>query len=211
MKLNVRSVLDLSKGNFILKVERPKNLQFNAGQYFSISIPHLGVNREYSVSSGREEEDLEFFIREIDEGTLSPNLRKLDKSMTVSLNGPYGEFTLDENYMKKKLLFVASGTGVAPFKSFIKSYNNLNYTLLHGVRYFEDLNINLIDKNRIIPCVSRENGATYKRVTNYLTNEDLSKFDQFYLCGNKSMITDTIGILLKKKISTNSIFMETYF
>ena len=76
---------------------------------------------------------------------------------------------------------------------------------------FEDLKINLKDQTRIIPCVSRQNGTKYKRVTDFLNNENLSVFEEFYLCGNRSMITDSIEILQKKNISTNNIYMETYF
>tara|TARA_E500000178_G_C16951831_1_gene721666 strand:+ start:489 stop:1124 length:636 start_codon:yes stop_codon:yes gene_type:complete len=211
MDLKVRSVSDLSEGNFLLRTEKPKELSFEPGQYFSVSVSNMGINREYSVSSGNKEDELEFMIRQIDDGTLSPNLRKLVKNHQISLNGPFGKFIIEKDSFSKKLLFIASGTGVAPFKSFIKSYKNLNFTLLHGARTFEDLKINLKDQTRIIPCVSRQKGTKYKRVTDFLNNEDLSIFEEFYLCGNSSMITDSIEILQKKNISTNNIFMETYF
>lgn len=211
MDLKVRSVLDLSEGNFLLRTEKPKDLSFEPGQYFSVSVSNMGINREYSVSSGNKEDELEFMIRQIDDGTLSPNLRKLEKNHQISLNGPFGKFIIEKDSFTKKLLFVASGTGVAPFKSFIKSYKNLNFTLLHGVRTFGDLKINLEDQTRIIPCVSRQKGTKYKRVTDFLNHEDLTIFEEFYLCGNSRMITDSVEILQKKNISTNNIFMETYF
>ena len=31
----------------------------------------MGINREYSVSSGNQEDELEFMIRQIDDGTLA--------------------------------------------------------------------------------------------------------------------------------------------
>ena len=59
MDLKVRSVLDLSEGNFLLRTEKPKELSFEPGQYFSVSVSNM-VLTENTQFSGNQEDELEW-------------------------------------------------------------------------------------------------------------------------------------------------------
>ena len=128
----------LSKSTFKLIIDRG-NLNFRAGQCVNLGLPNSGINREYSTYSGEQEKILEFLIREVEGGDVSPSLRKLKTGDTIEIDGAYGLFTLPElKPEEKSYVFVATGTGIAPFHGFIRTRLDLNYTLLHGTRLIEE-------------------------------------------------------------------------
>lgn len=99
-------------------VETEEVPEFVAGQY--LSIRYKGTSRPYSVASSPDQDYLEFCIRRVPGGRLTPELSvDLDPGDEVSLRGPYGEFVM-EPPSERDLVFLATGTGVAPFKSMIE-------------------------------------------------------------------------------------------
>ena len=72
----VIKIIPYGSANFILRTER-KNIKFNPGQFFSIGVPGIPINREYSVSSSINDDYLDFLIREISDGVLSSKLKTL--------------------------------------------------------------------------------------------------------------------------------------
>lgn len=90
---------------------------FVAGQY--LSIRYKGTTRPYSVASSPDRDYIEFCIRRVPGGRLTPELSvDLEPGDQISLRGPYGEFVM-EPPSRRDLVFLATGTGVAPFKSMI--------------------------------------------------------------------------------------------
>ena len=81
---NVIEVQNLSDGNFILRVENP-GINFYPGQFFSLGISDMSINREYSVASSSKKEFIYFFIREVEGGSLTPNLRKLNRGDKIKI------------------------------------------------------------------------------------------------------------------------------
>ena len=118
---SVLEVKNLSSGNFILRIEK-KQIKFNAGQFFSVGIENLGINREYSVASSPSENYIDFFIREVKDGSLTSKLRKLKAGDKVKVLGPYGEFYLDTFDKNKEYIFIETGTGLEPFISIIDNF-----------------------------------------------------------------------------------------
>jgi ferredoxin-NADP reductase len=119
----VIKIIRYGSANYILRVER-NNIKFNPGQFFSIGVPGVPINREYSVGSGVDENYLDFLIREINDGVLSTKLKNLKKDDQIKILGPYGEFYLKEFNINKRYNFFASGSGLAPFISIINSFKN---------------------------------------------------------------------------------------
>lgn len=215
----VIKIIKYGSANFILRVER-NNIKFQPGQFFSIGIPGVPINREYSVSSGINEDYLDFLIREINDGVLTTKLKILKKDDQIKILGPYGEFYLKEFNTNKKYNFFASGSGLSPFLSIISSFKNLNYNIFHGVRLFEDIYMESELKNYNV-FISRPNDATkHKTIRIYngrITNnfENIKKYitanDLFFICGNNLMINDVYNYLEKNNIKNNNIYSELFF
>lgn len=203
----------LSLGTFLLRVERPEG-PIRAGQCYSIGSQELGVNREYSMYSGANDPFLEFLIREVDGGVVSPFLARCKEGDLLEIAGPFGEFCLDNQKVSStRFVFIASGTGIAPFRSFVKTFSNLNYIIYHGVRY-EDECYGREDFgcDSYISAISRPSTSKAgQRVTDVLGSAKLASDSLYYLCGNRKMITDVIAILRTEKIPGGSIYTESFF
>lgn len=203
----------LTSETFVLRTNKLEH-PLVAGQCFSIGVPHVAINREYSIYSGSSEPHYDFLIRRVEGGIVSNALSELKAGDVVDLWGPFGAFTLDQHsILKNKFVFIASGTGIAPFHSFVRSYPNLDYQILHGIRYeSEQYDRDDYNEGAYFPCVSRPTSAGKPmRVTDLIEKLEISGDETFYLCGNRNMINDSISLLRRKGINGNQIFTETFF
>lgn len=211
-RAEVLSVRYLSQSTYVLTAKR-NNFKFIPGQCVNIGLVGSAVNREYSTYSGINDTYLGFLIRKVTGGLVSVGLSKLKKGDKVTLDGAYGKFIIANPHKKQKFMFIATGSGIAPFHSFVKSYPTLDYRILHGIAYkSEQYNRDDYGKSRYISCVSREKGGDFAgRVTDYLQNKHLYSDALYYLCGNKSMINDVYDILRDRNINGSNIFTEVFF
>jgi NAD(P)H-flavin reductase len=207
-------VLDIqhkTPNTFCLRIERPNGV-IASGQCFNVGIPGIDINREYSMYSGADAPYLEFLIRVVEDGLVSSYLQKLNIGDLVELDGPYGEFCIPSERLFSKFVFIGSGTGIAPFHSFVKTFPNLNYHILHGVRH-ENETYDAADyqQGKYIPCISQNSNGQSMRVTDYLHQHPLAKDSIIYLCGNRNMIIDAVQILLDQGIGGDQIISEVFF
>jgi ferredoxin/flavodoxin---NADP+ reductase len=189
-------------------------LSFRAGQCFNLGLKGSGVNREYSIYSGENDPYLEFLIKEVKGGIVSPALRKVEQGTAFDLHGPYGSFTIDPSQIgQRKFLFIGTGTGIAPFHSFVNSYPNINYQIIFGIKTLsEQYDRSDYDISKIIYCVSRECWEGFNgRVTLYLKNITFDRSNICYLCGNQRMIHAVYDLLRENGFSGNQIFTEAFF
>jgi ferredoxin--NADP+ reductase len=148
---------DLSADLAIVHV-RPDSGQvpaFVPGQYTLIGLVSAGecrtngsprlVRRAYSIASApHEHEALEFYIVRVREGRLTPDLWSVPAGGRLWLDRRcHGHFTLAGVPRGKDLIFVATGTGLAPYISMLRSYlaqgRWRRLVILHGVRLAADL------------------------------------------------------------------------
>ena len=208
--LNLRQ---LTENTFILSLPKSR-FKFIAGQHISLSIMGDYQSREYSIYSAEDGENLEILVKEVEGGYFSPKLKHLKAGDMVEVHGPFGKFGLEE---KKRVthhhVFIASGTGIAPFHSIVKSVSGLNYKVILGVRYVsEAYEMADYDRNRFTVCASRDEKGDFKgRLTEYLKITDFEKNTCFYLCGNSDMIFDAMEILKDKGFDRESVTVEVYF
>lgn len=103
-------------------MEKPNGFIFTPGQFVLLDVP-LPDNaydiqpRAYSIASTPSESDLRFAMKIVPGGRASTWIdQRMDKGTKISFKGPFGIFTLDRT-TKKPYLFIATGVGVAPFRS----------------------------------------------------------------------------------------------
>jgi len=188
---------------------------FEPGQHILLGYNGSIHKREYSIYSGTGDEKLEVLVKEVEDGLVSKQLRKLKEGAMLEIEGPLGFFSIDPELIrqKKKFLFVASGTGIAPFRSMVRSIPGLDYTILHGVRYAgEAYDRHTYDPERYILCTSRDDkGDFHGRVTDYIKQNDFDKDTVCYFCGNFNMIRDAMRLLEEKGIPAGQLYAEVYF
>lgn len=209
----VKEIKYLTADAFIVSL--PKScFQFKAGQHISLSIKGDYQSREYSIYSGETEDNFQVLVKEVEGGYFSPKLKNMKPGDMVEVHGPFGRFGLEEKKKNThKHIFIASGTGIAPFHSIVKSNPGLNYHLIHGVRYqIEGYERKSYNPANYTLCTSRDEKGNFKgRVTDYLKNKDFEANTIFYLCGNSNMIFDVMEILKNKGFNREAIKVEVYF
>lgn len=213
-KHKLHAIRYLTGSTYVLEMER-RGMEFEAGQHILLGDSDSIHKREYSIYSGTGEENLEVLVKEVEEGMVSKQLKKLPDGATLEVEGPLGFFFIDPELIrqKRKFLFIASGTGIAPFHSMIKSIPELDYTLLHGVRYAgEGYEKDSYDAERYILCSSRDDDGDFKgRVTDYIKQNDFDKDTVCFFCGNFNMIREAMSLLEKKGIPPAQLYAEVYF
>jgi len=131
---------------------------FKAGQYVVLGLPceaprcngslanenHYEpgtiIRRAYSIASaGSNTNYLEFYINLVPSGELTPRLFALKTGDTVLLGSKItGIFTIEQIPLQRNLLFIATGTGLAPYVSMILShlleFPERKLCILHGAR-----------------------------------------------------------------------------
>ncbi len=188
--------------------------KYRAGQHISLGILGDYQSREYSIYSGENDTHLEILVKKVKDGYFTPKLSKLKAGDLVEVHGPFGKFRIDEKQMAgHQYVFIASGTGIAPFRSMVRTHPELDYRLIHGVRYgYEAYDRQEYDPDRYILCTSGDKqGKVCGRLTTYLKDAVFEKKTQFYLCGNSNMIFDSLEILKEKGFERDQIHCEVYF
>ncbi len=107
--------------------------------------PDKLIRRAYSVSSASvASEYLEFYISIVRSGELTPRLFNLNIGDRLWMSGKCsGYFTLDGVPAEQNVIMVATGTGLAPYMSMIRSEltseHRRHFAVLHGAYHSWDL------------------------------------------------------------------------
>lgn len=210
----ILEVKHLTDSTFIIRMER-NDLKFKAGQHINVGPANSIHTREYSIYSGENDDYLEILVKEVAGGFISPVLKQQKPGNMLVVEEPVGYFSLPAHIdPEEKLLFIATGTGISPYHSFIKSYPGLNYQILHGIRYNSDkYEADFYDSQRYIACISRQKTPNdyFGRITNYLEENPVKGNTRCYLCGNSSMIHDVYDLLEAQGVPPEKIHAEVYF
>ena len=202
----------LSNKSFEITLTKPKDFRYIPGQWIRLS--HHAVERDYTLVSAPTDPHLALCIRNIEQGFLSAGLSNAPVGSHFNFNGPHGYFTYRPS--PRPAVFVATGTGLAPFVSMARS-GVTGFLLLHGVNSTEDLYYAAEFKSaakQYVPCISeadRSSGEYFQgRVSDYLRKILAPGLYDFYLCGRGEMIRD-VTFLVDEKFSGSLIFTETFY
>ncbi len=188
------------------------------------SGPDAFPRRAYSIaSSSLDRGFLEFYIVEVPGGALTPRLFALREGDPLWV-GPKltGLFTLDQTDPARNLVLVATGTGLAPYMSMLRTHlatgGDRRYAVIHGARNSRDLGYRdeLFHLQRdypnflYLPVISRPaedpggwTGATGRLQDFWRTNpldgpwggHPTPADAELFLCGNPGMVEAMVGVL----------------
>jgi len=219
-------VIDLSPNTKHFTFEVPKDFTFLAGQFVMVSL--IGdegkpIKRAFSIASSPSSftGKIELCVKILHDGRLSTRLAKLKLGDTVSMQGPYGKFFLEESSNEK--LFLAAGTGIAPLRSMI---HNLvengctdKITLMFGFHcpkdhLYKKETEELLGKYpnlNLVPICSTPDENCGDKIGHIQDHLDIftdgSSID-VYICGPPKMVSTTIPILLK--LNFKRIYREAW-
>jgi ferredoxin--NADP+ reductase len=179
---------------FSFRVTRPASLRFRSGEFVMIGL--LGDNgkpllRAYSIASPSWDEELEFYSIKVPDGPLTSRLQHIQPGDEIILRPkPVGTLVLDALLPGKRLWFLATGTGIAPFASLMRdpeTYEKYDQVIMmHTCRSSAELDYGrelveglkddpLIgemvgDKLRYYPTTTREDFHRMGRITDNLSS-----------------------------------------
>jgi len=220
-------VLSYNVRSFRLRLVEPTQLVFEPGQFVIVHVPKDGtiVKRAYSIASPPHEQGvIELCIQHVEGGAASTFFWKIKEGMPVLISGPHGKFTL-KTPLTYEPVFLATGTGVAPFRSMIHHLCHMNFLqpmwLLFGCRYehailyeAEFRSIASLRHNfHYVPTVSRpkewlgEIGhiqQTFQKHIREVTNK------QMYVCGFLEIVKAVVQDLLAFGVPKEQIHYEEW-
>ena len=207
---------------------------FKPGQYLALGLEIDGrfVQRPYSSASPAGSLDHEFLIRHVAGGEFTPHLWRLGVGARVRLGRPKGIFTLLEDDPRTHL-FVATGTGLAPFMSMLDALRARaavpRSLVLHGVSAVAELAYRDRLDGRAslglgyVPVVSRPGAQGPDGWNGRTGHVGEALHDLFvrgtiapgaavaYLCGNPAMVTSVTRVLADAGFPAEAIRSEQYW
>jgi ferredoxin/flavodoxin---NADP+ reductase len=209
---------------FSLRAQFPAGapaLRFTAGQFVRLALDVAGerVARPFSFVNPPADPVMEFYGVIVPEGPLSPRLAGLRPGDRLYVaDNPSGFLVLDEVPPAEDLWLLATGTGIAPFLSILRTeepwQKYRRVILVHAARYarelvYADLILELerkyADKFKTLKFVSREEapGTLQGRIPAAIQDGRLERSggaisperSQFMLCGNPQMLKDVTAAL----------------
>ena len=224
-KINLIEKINKDVIKVIFRLPTSSNFQFNPGQY--VNIIKGALNRSYSIANKPDNKNqLEFFIKKYENGLMSKYwFEEARVNDLLRVEGPLGSFFLRESQCKN-IIFLATGTGVAPIKAILESviessfhFREKKIWLFEGVRFKNDLLYNPTKNNdkihiNYIPVLSRqvdswngEKGYVQDAVLKQNINLENS---QVYACGSNEMIKSAKKKLIKNSLKENSFFSDAF-
>lgn len=200
----------------------PDTIDFVPGQFINIEIAE-GVYRPYNICSAKTKtNEFSIVVNTSRPGQGTEFFLKVGVDDTISFIGPSGRFNF-HTPGNKKLLFIATSSGIAPFISIIQNnvtkFPNNMFNLLFGVRTKEDVLfhdwLKQMSENKNFTykiCLSGEksinnNNFYLGRVTKLLENVAVDGAD-YYICGSPEMVEDAKRIINTKRFDNISIYTE---
>ena len=231
----VESLSDLNHDIKLLRIALPEGEEVNIipGQYMQIETPKYKktpepVYRAYSIATDPlDKTHVDLCIRLVPGGICTTYVfEHMKQDDTIKLNGPYGDFFLSET--EKDMVFIAGGSGMAPFLSMLAHIKNegitRNVTYFFGARGRRDLICldqmkafeEAIPNFKFVPCLSepfpKDNweGKT-GLVTDVMKRHcpNLTEMEA-YLCGSPGMIDASIAALTANGMPEEAIAYDKF-
>ncbi len=210
---------------YTFKFISPEKVDYNEGQFILVKIQdNPEMYRAFSISSyNTDSTRLSVTIKKMEDG-YGTNIifDQFKEGNKVELEGPMGrELVIDKS--AEKVILVAGGIGITPFKAIVKdlvkhSGNLKDFKLIYGANYesefiYDDEFKNLQSESNkfdYIKVVAFDENWKGKKgfVTDVMKDMDLQGY-KIYMCGPKPMTDASVKVLKTMNISEDEIYYES--
>ncbi|WP_407309053.1 benzoate 1,2-dioxygenase electron transfer component BenC [Pseudomonas sp. nanlin1] len=196
---------------------------FLPGQYVNIAVPGSQQTRSYSFSSRPGDTQASFLIKQVPGGLMSSWLTGASVGEQVSMTGPLGSFYL--RAVTRPLLFLAGGTGLAPFLAMLEVLAEKGEAqqicLIYGVTRDQDLVMvdvlkgfsDRLQNFSFVTCVADPATAHSRQgyVTQHMSSGVLNDGDvDVYLCGPPPMVDAVRKYFTEQGVTPASFHYEKF-
>ena len=190
----VTQVTHWSDRLFSFRVTRPRSLRFRSDEFVMIGLPGDNgkpILRAYSIASPAWDDELEFYSIKVPDGPLTARLQHVQPGDPIILRPkPVGTLVHDALTPGKRLWFLATGTGFAPFASLLREPQTWEVfdrvIMMHTCREADELDYGralvrglsddpligalVADKLRYYPTTTRDETRYRGRITDTLAS-----------------------------------------
>jgi CDP-4-dehydro-6-deoxyglucose reductase len=207
----------------VIRLPPGSKFAFLPGQYVNL-IGQGGIRRSYSLANSDAEQSLELHIKAVPGGLMSTYwFERARVNDLLRLSGPHGTFFL-RDMQGLDLIFLATGTGIAPIKSMLakldssfREYLPRSVRVYWGGRIRSDLYLNFSETAAnclYIPVLSRAggdwNGARgHVQQALVADNPDLDRAI-VYACGSEAMIQSARALLLRHGLAEARFLADAF-
>ncbi|MDA7086027.1 benzoate 1,2-dioxygenase electron transfer component BenC [Pseudomonas sp. SA3-5] len=222
----ISAVRQLSDSTIALSIkgEALSKLAFLPGQYVNLQVPGSEQSRAYSFSTLQKDGEVSFLIRNVPGGLMSSFLTgRALAGDSMTLAGPLGSFYLRE--IKRPLLLLAGGTGLAPFTAMLEKIAEQGSAhplhLIYGVTNDFDL----VEMDKLEALAARIANFTYSAcvaspdssyplkgyVTQHIAPKHLNDGDvDVYLCGPPPMVEAVSSYIREQGVQPANFYYEKF-
>jgi len=208
--LTLREVTSSPGGLFRLKLD-PLPMPWHPGDCIAVYAPGSGKSRPYSLAGGTGEPWTELLVRRIEGGLVSDGLTQLSPGATLEVSPPFGWFRPAEPEDAAKI-YLATGSGIAPFWSAIRSGGKAPSRVFWGVRDAGEILCPDAFPSLDIWISRGKPGAHHAgRLLQGLESLVLEEGVHVYACGLDRMIEDSAEILRGRGLPEDRFHRECFF
>ena len=208
----------------LLRLPPAADFRFIPGQYVDVIGPK-SIRRSYSFANANfDDKQIELHIRAVEGGAMSDYWFNLAKpNDLLRLHGPLGTFFL-RDMASLDLIFLATGTGIAPVKAMLESMANISaakmpksVTVFWGGRKPKDLyfDVSQIPLSHVyIPVLSRSEDE-WEGAKGYVQDVLLNKKPDLtsaavYACGSDAMIQSARTSLIEAGLPAKRFYSDAF-
>lgn len=196
---------------------------FTSGQFINIYFPEFGneEGKSYSISSTKYDKTINISVKKI--GNFSSRIFNLKIGDKVTATLPYGYFYTENS--DSKIILIAGGIGIAPFRSMIFDFLKLNakkeIILYFSCQKFDEIIFkNDFDKLatkfpnfKVNYYVTRDkiNDVKIKNRRIDCKDIEISEQNEYFICGSIQFVRDFWRNLKSQGISEEQIYTESFF
>jgi ferredoxin-NADP reductase len=211
---------------------RPKNFVFVPGQYMEWTLPNVkfdsrGNRRYFTIASSPTEDVVQLGVRfENDGSQFKKSLDSLTDKTPIIGTGLSGDFTLPSD-KTKKLVFIAGGIGVTPYRSIIKYLIDKNERRDIVLFYSNKTESEIVYKDVFSDAVKKlgikviyvltgekttKSGFESGRITEGILKKTMSDYNEriYYISGPQAMVDNYKSLLKDLQIPDRQIITD-YF
>jgi CDP-4-dehydro-6-deoxyglucose reductase len=204
-----------------LRLPPTTNFQFIEGQY--LDVMWNAIRRSYSIASISSDKEITLLIKRFEKGQMSDYwFNKIQSNDLLRIEGPKGTFFLRD--VGKPLVFLATGTGIAPIKSILDSLElDSGYQQAHPITvywgnrspqefvwqgHFSKLKVEFYN-------VLSQPIADWSGETGYVQDIALAKLQSLgdtvvYACGSNTMIQSAKQRFLASGLPENKFYSDAF-
>jgi NAD(P)H-flavin reductase len=196
-----------------LRLKRPKDWDFQPGQYLEIRGEDSSKPAILAIASGVSKDYIEITARPNENPAHANYCLNRKPGEELLITGPLGSsFPLDLIALNTPVLLIGGGSGLTALRSLLQSLPQTETKIIYSTTtrekllYHEQIEQWKLEGHTISLTQEKENGFAQGRVSEHLKDYNLKSDTMIFICGPKDLVLDTAKLLISRGVSPERIY-----